>query len=91
MIIHRSLEAKRIKETKKWQMVYGRRKTGKTFLINNFTKFDEYFFIKNDKGILTKDNKQVSYDTFIEILKRGIKEDKIIVIDEFHRLGKEQC
>lgn len=89
MIIHRPLEVKRIEETKKWQLVYGRRKTGKTFLINNFTKFDDYFFVKNDKGILTKENKQVSYDTFIEILKRGIEEDKIIVIDEFHRLGKD--
>lgn len=89
MIIHRSLEEKRIAETKKWQLVYGRRKTGKTFLITNFTEFDDYFFVKSDKGILTKNNKQVSYDTFIEVLRRGIEEDKIMVIDEFHRLGKD--
>lgn len=89
MIILRPLEANRINKIKKWQLVYGRRKTGKTFLINNFTKFDEYFFVKTDKGILTKESKQIGYETFIEILKRGIEEEKTIVIDEFHRLGTD--
>ena len=89
MIIHRPFEAKKIEETTKWLLVYGRRKTGKTFLINNFTKFDDYFFVKSDKGILTKDSEQISYDTFIEILKREIEENKTIVIDEFHRLGND--
>ncbi len=89
MIIHRPEETKRIEKAKKWVLVYGRRKTGKTFIINNFIKFDEYFFIKADRGILTKDAKSINYETFIEILRRGIEENKVIVIDEFHRLGKD--
>jgi len=89
MIIHRPEETKRIEKAKKWVLVYGRRKTGKTFIINNFIKFDEYFFIKADRGILTKDAKSINYETLIEILRRGIEENKVIVIDEFHRLGKD--
>ena len=89
MIIHRPRETEGIEEAKKWVLVYGRRKTGKTFIIHNFIKYDEYFFIKSDKGILTKDAKSINYETFIEILRRGIEENKVIVIDEFHRLGND--
>jgi len=32
-----------LNELKKWVLVYGRRKTGKTFLVTIFVKYDEYF------------------------------------------------
>lgn len=89
MIIPRPLQKKKIEEIHKWLLIYGRRKTGKTFLVHNFVKFDAYFFIKADKGVLTKENTSISYDTFMELLKRGIEEKKTIVIDEFHRLGND--
>ena len=89
MVINRPEEIKRINEIKKWSLVYGRRKTGKTFLVNNFIKSDEYFFVKTNKNILTKNNESISYETFLEILKRELEKEKIIVIDEFHRLGKD--
>ncbi|MDP1694977.1 MAG: AAA family ATPase [Candidatus Woesearchaeota archaeon] len=89
MIIERPEYIRRIEKTNKWMLVYGRRKTGKTFLINKFIKFDEYFFVKTDKSILTKESKQISYETFMEILKRSLDEKKTVVIDEFHRLGTE--
>ncbi|MEM0376401.1 MAG: hypothetical protein QXI90_01290 [Thermofilum sp.] len=47
MIIERPEEVRRISELKKWVLVYGRRKTGKTFLVSNFVKYDEYFFREN--------------------------------------------
>jgi len=87
MIIERPVEVKKITRVNKWILVYGRRKTGKTFLVQNFIKFDEYFFVKADKSLLSKDNNPVSYETFIEILKRSLAENKTVVVDEFHRLG----
>lgn len=89
MIIERPKETARIEELNKWVLVYGRRKTGKTFILNNFIKYDEYFFVKTNKNILTKDSESISYETFLEILKRSLAEDKTVVVDEFHRLGSE--
>ena len=89
MIIKRPEELKRINEAPRWSMVYGRRKTGKTFLIKNFIKYDEYFFVKKDRAVLTKENEPLSYDAFIERFKQLIKENKTVIIDEFHRLGED--
>lgn len=70
-------------------MVYGRRKTGKTFLVQNFIHYDEYFFVKKDKNILTKNNEVFSYETFLEILRRSLESHKVVVVDEFQRLGSD--
>ena len=59
MIIER-IEVDEIKKIKKWLLIYGRRKTGKTFLVENFLKYDEYFFVKRDRTILSKkDQKEI--------------------------------
>lgn len=89
MIIERPKEIKRIKEINKWILIYGRRKTGKTFLVNNFIEYDEYFFVKTDKNILNKNNESISYETFVEILKRDLENNKTVVVDEFHRMGND--
>lgn len=90
MIIERPKEAGRIRGTRKWVLVYGRRKTGKTFLVENFVHFDEYFFVKGDRTIISKnDNKTINYDTFIEITKRALRDGKTVVVDEFHKLGRD--
>lgn len=68
-------------------MLYGRRKTGKTFLVKNFVKSDKYFFVKRDRTIINE--KAISYETFTELLKGYINDNKTIVIDEFHRLGDD--
>ena len=86
MIIERPKETKKIQEIKKWILIYGRRKTGKTFIVNNFVKYDEYFFVKTNKTIMTKDNKSISYETFLEILRRSLEDNKTVIVDEFHRL-----
>ena len=87
MIIERPRELKRIQELKKWILIYGRRKTGKTFLVQNFVKADEYFFVKTDRSIFTKDGRSISYETLLELLQRGLGQGQTIAVDEFHRLG----
>jgi len=87
MIIQRPKEEEKVNSVKKWTLLYGRRKTGKTFLVRNFIKHDEYFFVKSNKNILTKDNQSISYETFLEIMKIRLADNKTIVVDEFHRLG----
>ncbi len=89
MIIQRPFETNLLRETKKWVLVYGRRKTGKTFLVENFIKTNEYFFVKRDRTIISKNNKLLAYDTFLEILERGLKQNNTIVVDEFHRLPED--
>ncbi len=88
MIIERKDVELQIKDLKKWLLVYGRRKTGKTFIIRNFIPYDEYFFVKSDKNLLLED-RQIDYGTFIEILRRALEQNKTVVVDEFHRLGKD--
>ncbi|MGC8889053.1 MAG: AAA family ATPase [Candidatus Micrarchaeia archaeon] len=89
MIVERRVEAEKINSSKKWVLVYGRRKTGKSFLVEKFVSYDEYFFVNRDRTILSKrDNRIISYDAFVEILLRELSSKKCVVVDEFHRLGE---
>ncbi len=89
MIIERK-EIGEIKDINKWLLIYGRRKTGKTFLVEHFLDYDEYFFVKRDRSIISKkDETQISVDTFQTIFKRALKNQQTVVIDEFHRLGSD--
>lgn len=88
MIIQRPEEVKRIEESGKWVLVYGRRKTGKSFLVENFISYDSYFFVNRDRSILSKKgNNIIGYEAFTELMKRDLDEGKCVVVDEFHRLG----
>ena len=88
VIINRRKEFETFEKLGKWVYICGRRKTGKTFFIKNFTKWDEYFFVRKDKALFDKENKEISYETFFELFKQMI-ENKRIVIDEFHRLPNQ--
>ena len=87
MVIIKRAESEFINKSRKWILIYGRRKTGKTFLVKNFVKYDQYFFVKRDRTIIN--GKSISYETFQELLKEYIKNDKTVVVDEFHRLGED--
>lgn len=90
MIIQRPSQTKKLREINKWLMVYGRRKTGKSFLVENFIDYDDYFFVKRDRSVISKkDDSLLSYETFLELLKRAIAGDNTVVVDEFHRLGND--
>lgn len=87
MIVKRK-EIGKIKPIKKWLLIFGRRKTGKTFLVENFLDYDEYFFVKRDRSIISKkDGKEISYDTLTGLIERSLSDGKTVVVDEFHRLG----
>jgi len=89
MIIKRPAETIAINKGN-WLLIYGRRKTGKTFIVENFIKYDEFFFIKRDRLIIEKKEwKDYNYDTLKELLRRDLSLGKTVVIDEFHRLGED--
>jgi len=89
MIIERPMEVSSLSKGK-WILVYGRRKTGKTFLVENFVNYDEFFFVKRDRSIIEKGSwREISYDTLKEIIVRDLEAGKCIVVDEFHRLGDD--
>jgi len=88
VIVERPREEAEVGESKKWVFVYGRRKTGKTFLVEKLVKCDEYFFVKRDRNIMSREaDREITYDTFIEVLKRSLADGKTVTVDEFHRLG----
>jgi len=87
MVIIERKEKKLLKSYKNWIFVFGRRKTGKSFLVKNFIDWDEYFFVKRDKTILSEKEGGLSYDALLNVLKRQLNDNKTVVVDEFHRLG----
>jgi len=46
VILSRKAEMERVKASEPWIYICGRRKTGKTFFVKNFLKWDEYFFVR---------------------------------------------
>ena len=87
-IIPRRIELGNLK-TPGWKMIYGRRKTGKTFLVKNFLHYDSYFFVNRNGTILDVTSGRVlSYDKFRKEFIGRLGEGTIVV-DEFHRLPQE--
>ena len=85
-IIKRS-DSKLIETEKYWLLIYGRRKVGKTFLLRELCKFDNYFTIKKDSSVISK-NKTISINNMVEDVKKLLSENKTVVIDEFQRLNE---
>jgi len=71
-----------------WVLVYGRRKTGKTYFIKNHVKYDKYFFVSRSRDIFINKDK-VSYETFMRELLNDLDQGRTIVVDEFQRLPDE--
>ena len=72
-----------------WSMIYGRRKVGKTYLVDNFVTHDVFFTVRVDRSITARgiDVPIVGdLDTFARIVTRLLDENKTVVIDEFQRL-----
>ncbi|PSN83238.1 hypothetical protein B9P99_00415 [Candidatus Marsarchaeota G1 archaeon OSP_B] len=88
VIVTRQEDLNRWKNTGSRVLVYGRRKSGKSFFVKNFTSWDEYFFVKRDGGILdTRRMQEISYEFLKEYMLRS--EGKRFVIDEFQRLPSD--
>lgn len=90
MIIPRPRETGLVTSSGKWTLVFGRRKTGKTYLVRNFVAHEEYYFVKRDGGILAyPGQKALTREAFLEALQRTLAAGKTVVVDEFHRLGDD--
>ena len=85
VIIKRIQDERKFSKFGDWVYICGRRKTGKTFFVKNFTKWDEYFFVRKDRTVFDKEGNHLGYETFFELFKRDLGKKRII-IDEFHRL-----
>jgi hypothetical protein len=72
----------------KWVLVYGRRKTGKSYFVKNNVKWDKYYFVGRSGDIFVDDEK-ISYETFIREVVQSLENEKTIVIDEIQRLPEE--
>ncbi len=83
-IIERQAEVERFRSAGGWIFVYGRRKTGKTFYVKNFEKWDEYFFVTRDMSVIHNDE-VLTFSEFFPLFK-SLLGQKAIVVDEFHRL-----
>lgn len=71
-----------------WVLVYGRRKTGKTYFVKNHAKYDKYFFVSRSRDIFI-DRNRIAFDTFLREVINDLEEGKSIVVDEFQRLPDE--
>ena len=75
IIIIRNTEIRKLSELPRRILIYGRRKTGKTFLVKNYFKKAHYFFVKRGGGVFYENaKKSLDYDVFIAILDRLIEE-----------------
>jgi len=84
-------ETEKIKKINTWVILYGRRKTGKTYLIRNFVNPDAYYFITRSRDIFSynKEIEKLSYNVFFDRIKRELTAEMTIAIDEFQRLPQE--
>ncbi len=87
MIIYRYTDLKKLGNSQLPLLVYGRRKTGKTFLIKNNIN-GKYFFVRRDRSIFYE-NKIIKEETLRELIEERERQGKITIIDEFHRLGEK--
>ncbi|AMQ17886.1 ATP-binding protein [Thermococcus peptonophilus] len=87
-IIPRRIEMKTLRYPG-WKMLYGRRKTGKSFIASRFLYHDLYYFVQRDGAILERrSGARLSYHELLKELSKNLGK-KTIVIDEFHRLPEE--
>ncbi|RLE97591.1 MAG: hypothetical protein DRJ63_08970 [Thermoprotei archaeon] len=87
--VTRIIDIDNLRKIKPPILFYGRRKTGKTFLVKNFYKNAEYFFVKRNRTIFWENKKTtLNYEELTKIIDILLK-DKLVIIDEFHRLPED--
>ncbi|MEM2961702.1 MAG: AAA family ATPase [Candidatus Bathyarchaeia archaeon] len=81
-----------VKDLRGWILVYGRRKTGKTFLLRRVFDKAHYFVVTRPGRVLTERGGETSYMSIEEAVKRAgalLKKGEAVVLDEFQRLPEE--
>ena len=82
-------EAELISSNPGWSLVFGRRKVGKTFMIQNFVPHDVYFHVRSDKAITASGiglDIIPDFVTFSKLAASQLRSGKTVVVDEFQRL-----
>ena len=80
-------ETSELEKVQTWVLLYGRRKTGKTYLLRNSVPYDVYFHVRIDGSITNYgEGTDIDQEYLMKNLSKLLKEDKTIVIDEFQRL-----
>ena len=72
----------------RWLLLYGRRKTGKTFYVREQGEYVRYFIVTRGSELIDiESGEKISRDEFMRLLPLLLREGRV-VIDEFHRLGE---
>lgn len=72
-------------EQKGWILLYGRRKTGKTYLLRNLYEPDVYILVKKDRSLWSEDL-EVDLNSISKKVRNLLDKGKKVVIDEFQRM-----
>ncbi|MGQ9642117.1 MAG: AAA family ATPase [Candidatus Bathycorpusculaceae bacterium] len=91
--MHGDFTVKRKEEALKnmggWLLVYGRRKTGKTFLLRRVFSQAHYFVITRAGYIIAEEKSEFSYfnvEEAVKLVGNLLKKGETVVLDEFQRL-----
>jgi len=84
-------EAAEVEAAAGWVLVYGRRKTGKTYMVRNMVHHDRYFFVTRGGGVYdaSAPSGPLPYPVFRERLSSLLSRRAVVVVDEFQRLPGE--
>ncbi|MGB9727927.1 MAG: AAA family ATPase [Nitrososphaeria archaeon] len=82
----------KIKNLKGWILVYGRRKTGKTFLLRRIFNYAHYFVISRSGYVIVEEKKEINYMNVEEAVKKIgslLEGNGTVILDEFQRLPEK--
>lgn len=90
IVIRRSEES--IKNLKGWILVYGRRKTGKTFLLRRIFEGVPYFVISRSGYVIFEEKGEITYmnvDEAVSKIRTLLEGNETVIFDEFQRLPEK--
>jgi len=72
----------------RWLLLYGRRKTGKTFYVRERSEYSRYFIVTRGRSLVDiESGEELTVMEFMRLLPYLIQNGRV-VIDEFHRLDE---
>lgn len=89
-IIVRRREEDELRGLKGWILVYGRRKTGKTFMLKRVFAQSDYFTVTGSGSVAAWDSNgfsQITPDEAVRRIGKLLREKRIVILDEFQRLS----
>jgi hypothetical protein len=72
----------------RWLLLYGRRKTGKTFYVREMGHYSKYFVVTRGRSLVDiESGEELTISEFIRLLPYMVQNGRVVV-DEFHRLDE---